>query len=223
MKKFVFSVVVALLLLAAPGFAQNKAAAQFTLAVNPGVVTITTVTVPNGMAGKSYSVTVIAVGGILPYTFSVSSGTLPAGLALNATTGVISGTPTTAATSAFTVKVSDSESPAIFATQAYSVLIVPTLTITTLGLPAANVGVAYSGTVAATGGVAPYTFAVTTGALPAGLTLNSSTGAITGTPTAAGSFTFTITVTDSATFTASVLGRARIEITAVLRRPDNRS
>jgi large repetitive protein len=73
----------------------------------------------------------------------------------------------------------------------------PPLDITTLTLPGAEVGVAYSVTAQATGGVPPYTWAVSAGTLPAGLTLNASTGAITGTPTATGSSGFQLRVTDS--------------------------
>ena len=73
----------------------------------------------------------------------------------------------------------------------------PTITIDPATLPAATVGVAYSQTLTASGGTAPYTYEVTTGTLPAGLTLNPDTGVISGTPTASGAFTFTITATDS--------------------------
>lgn len=63
--------------------------------------------------------------------------------------------------------------------------------------------VAYSETINAQGGTSPYTFAVTSGALPTGTTLNSSSGVISGTPSAASAFTFTITVTDSLGFTGT--------------------
>ncbi len=80
----------------------------------------------------------------------------------------------------------------------------PTFVITTASpLPAATVGVAYSQTLAATGGTTPYTWTLATGStLPAGLTL-STAGVISGTPTTAATSTFTITVTDSATPTAN--------------------
>ena len=87
---------------------------------------------------------------------------------------------------------------------------VSSLTITTTTLPAARVGVVYSQTLTATGGTAPYTWSVTSGTLPAGLTL--SAGAISGTPTTAGSNTFSITVSDSASPVATVTKTFVIQI-----------
>ena len=82
--------------------------------------------------------------------------------------------------------------------------------VTTTSLPAATLGAAYSATLAASGGTPPYTWAVSSGSLPAGLSLNAATGAITGTPVAAGTFSFTAQVTDSAGQTAT----AALSITA---------
>src|SRR5438876_704393 len=78
------------------------------------------------------------------------------------------------------------------------------LTITTPPLlPSFTVGVAYSQAIAVTGGTAPYTWSILAGALPGGLALNSASGTISGTPTAAGTFAFTVQVTDSAATSAS--------------------
>lgn len=70
-------------------------------------------------------------------------------------------------------------------------------------LKGGTVGTAYSATISAQGGTTPYSFAVTSGALPAGTSLNSSTGVISGTPTTVGSASFTITVTDASSFTGA--------------------
>jgi hypothetical protein len=80
------------------------------------------------------------------------------------------------------------------------------LTITTTSLPAATVGVAYSATLAATGGTPPYTWSIASGALPAGLTLAPSTGQISGTATATGTSSFTATVTAGAQHVSHALG-----------------
>lgn len=75
--------------------------------------------------------------------------------------------------------------------------------VTSAPLPATYVGVAYSVFLQGSGGILPYTWSVTSGALPTGLVLNSVTGEISGTPTAAGSFSFTITLTDALAATVS--------------------
>lgn len=210
----VLFVLLFLLLLPGLAMAQDKATKSLTLTVNSGTVSVTTATIPGGMVNLAYTTTIAATGGLAPYSFSVSAGSLPAGITLATSTGVLSGTPTTAGSSTFTVQVADSETPAVTATQSFTVLIVPTLAITTTSLPAANIGVSYSSTIVATGGVSPYTFAVTTGSLPAGLTL-SSTGTLSGTPTAAGTFTFTITVTDSATNIVKLEIKSKIEVASL--------
>jgi len=125
----------------------------------------------------AYSATLAAKGGTTPYTWSLTSGALPAGLSLNASTGAITGTPTTAVTSTpLTFKVTDSGSPA--GTQSVNLTLTisaPTLAITTSSLPSGQVGTAYSATLVATGGTTPYTWSLTSGTLPAGLNLNAST------------------------------------------------
>jgi len=162
-----------------------------------GDLKITTTSLPNGVAGNSYSATVLASGGTTPYTFTISSGTLPAGLALSMT-GVISGTPTTAATSTFTVQVRDSGNPKETVKATLSITIGAGLTITTTTLPGGTQGTAYSASVAATGGISPYTFSIVTGSLPSGLTMSSG-GAISGTPTGSGTSSFTVQAKDSST------------------------
>ena len=138
--------------------------------------------------------TVSATGGTGAYTFSVSVGSLPAGLSLNAGTGAITGTPTTAATSNFTITATDGLGAT--GARAYSVTMNAGVAVNPATLPNGTVGVAYSQTVSATGGNGSYTFSVSAGSLPAGLSLNAATGAITGTPTAAATSNFTITATD---------------------------
>jgi hypothetical protein len=164
----------------------------------PADLVITTTTVPNGQIGVAYSQTLVATGGTTPYTWSTVGGTLPSGLSLSSG-GVISGTPTATGTSSFTVQVTDSQAPADTATGALSIAVsafVPDLVITTASVPNGQIGVAYSQTLAATGGVTPYTWSTVGGILPSGLSL-SSAGVISGTPTASGTSNFTVRVTDS--------------------------
>ncbi|HYM75013.1 MAG TPA: FG-GAP-like repeat-containing protein [Candidatus Dormibacteraeota bacterium] len=160
---------------------------------------VTTTSLPGGTVGVAYSQALAATGGTTPYTWSVSSGSLPAGLSLTAA-GVISGTPTTAGTANFTVKVTDSKG--LTATKPLSIVIVNQLAITTTSLPGGTVGVAYSQTLTATGGTTPYTWSTSSGSLPAGLSLTAA-GVISGTPTTAGTSNFTAKVTDANGLTAT--------------------
>jgi hypothetical protein len=135
-------------------------------------------------------------GGTAPYTFSVT-GTLPNGLTLNTSTGAISGTPTASGT--FTLQVKDADGVTAATTCPFTIAAV--LALTCPAVSSGEVGVALNSPApAVSGGIAPYTFSVT-GTLPNGLTLNTSTGAITGTPTASG--TFTLQVKDAHSVTAT--------------------
>ena len=156
---------------------------------------ITTASVPNGEVSIAYSKTLAATAGTPPYTWSISAGALPGGLSLSASTGIISGTPTTAGSFSFTVKVTDSIGGT--GTKAFSLTIQPLPTITTASLANGQVNIAYSQTLAGTGGTTPYTWSISAGALPAGLSLGASTGIISGTPTTAGTYGFTVKLTDS--------------------------
>ena len=150
---------------------------------------------PAGTQNVAYSQTVSATGGTGPYTFAVSAGALPAGLSLNASSGVISGTPTGSGPSSFTVRALDTLGNA--GTRAYTVNIgTASLTVNPATLPAAVAGHAYSQTVVASGGTAPYTYSISAGALPPGLTLNAATGVISGTPTSPGTASFTVQARD---------------------------
>ena len=157
-------------------------------------VTVNPASLPNGTVGTAYSRTITATGGTAPYTYSVSAGTLPAGLTLNATTGVLAGTPTAAATSSFTLRATASNGA--IGTRAYSVTINPAIVVNPATLPGGTLGTAYSQTVSATGGTGTYTFSRSAGTLPPGVTLNATTGVLSGTPTATGTRTFTIRATD---------------------------
>ncbi len=181
--------------------------ATATATIHVSAFALTSGTLPNATKNVAYTTTLQPMGGTTPYTFAVTSGSLPTGLTLNPTAGVISGTPTGSGTSSFSVTLTDADRRQVIATYKLTVL-VPVTFSTATALPGTLVGAAYSTTVQATGGTGPYTY--TSSALPAGLTLNSTSGAITGTPTAAASSSFGVTATDavggagSATFTLVV-------------------
>ncbi|MHB8499605.1 MAG: beta strand repeat-containing protein [Candidatus Acidiferrales bacterium] len=178
-----------------------SATQQLTIAVNPAPLLITTTSLPNGITTKTYSATLQSSGGTGTVTWSVSAGSLPTGLVLNAATGVISGTPTTAGgPTNFTVKATDSAAPTPQTnTQALSITVIPVLSITTTTLPNGTVQTAYSQTLQSSGGSGAVTWSITAGTLPAGLTLNPTSGVIAGTPTAPGTSNFTVQATDSGT------------------------
>lgn len=178
-----------------------------TLTIGAPTIVLSPTTLPATTVGIAYNQSVSASGGTTPYTYAITAGALPAGLTLSSSTGAITGTPTAGGTSNFTVTATDANS--FTAAQAYTFTTgQPTITLAPATLPGAAIGAAYSGTITASGGTAPYTYAVSAGALPAGMTL-SSTGVISGTPTAAGTFNFTVTATDAsigtgAPYTASL-------------------
>ncbi|MFL6062917.1 MAG: beta strand repeat-containing protein [Marmoricola sp.] len=178
------------------GLAVGSAALLPSAAEAAGPLTVTTTSLPTGLVGKAYAATLTASGGTTTYAWALSSGTLPKGLTLTAA-GRISGTPTTAGSSAITVKVTDSSKPTkLVATRALSIAISP-MSIATATLARGTVGKAYpSTTFKANGGKGTLSWTVSAGTLPAGLRL-ATAGGLTGTPTAVGTSSFTVQVTDS--------------------------
>jgi hypothetical protein len=167
------------------------------------VPNITTTTLQGGTVTQPYSQPVAATGGIGALTYSISAGTLPQGLNIDPSTGVISGTPTNAETANFTVRVADTLSQSD--TQDLSIVVSDVLSITTTSLPNAKEGEAYTTTLQKSGGLDPVGWSVTPN-LPDGLSLNQATGEISGIPgpaTGTGApQTFTFTVQDSSAPTA---------------------
>ena len=167
-----------------------------------GPLAINTSALPGGNVGVAYNQTLAASGGVPGYVWSLNAGSnpLPDGLALNPS-GVVTGTPTAAGTTALTVKVADSAGGT--ATKAFTLNVaapnVQPLSITTSALPGGTVGTAYNAQLAATGGTGSKSWSITSGTLPAGLSLNPSTGVISGTPAVPGTSTMTVRVEDSGT------------------------
>ena len=162
---------------------------------------ITSSTLPGAQAGQSYVGTLAAQGGTLAYVWSVSSGQLPSGLHLAAATGVISGTPLAGGTFSFTANVADSGSPVQSKAAGTSIAVAASaaasLVVTSSTLSTGQAGVAYAASLSASGGTPGYTWSISSGQLPSGLTMSAATGAISGTPTASGNFSFTASVKDS--------------------------
>jgi len=190
----------------------------------PSALNIAQFTINNGVIGISYKFLLVASGGVKPYTWTISDGTLPTGLTLTSD-GVISGTPTQLGTFNFTAKVTDSQSP----TQAYdtlktSITINSVLSLTSSPLPTGLVGGSYSGTIQASNGLPPYTYTLAdpnNQPLPPGLSITTTldpnggpaVGTISGSPTTAGVYTFPVQVTDAdsevatAQFSITIIGR----------------
>ena len=167
---------------------------------------MSTTSLPAGTVGATYNSVVVASGGTTPYTYTATR--LPSGLAINASSGAVTGTPapSSVGTANATFKVTDAGQQSV--TSTLSIIISPLpLAITTTSLPAGAVSSPYPATtLQASGGVAPYTWSLASGSsLPAGLSLSAS-GVVSGTPASAGSSMVTVVVTDSvATTTQATL------------------
>ncbi|HEV8232242.1 MAG TPA: putative Ig domain-containing protein, partial [Thermoanaerobaculia bacterium] len=157
-------------------------------------ITLSPSVLPGGSVGSSYSQSITASGGTAPYVFSVTSGLLPPGLSLSSG-GVLSGTPTSGGSYSFTVTATDANQCSGSQSYAISISGCGAITVSPAVLFEGFIGVPYRRTISASGGTAPYSFSLTSGSLPPGLSLSG--GVISGTPTAAGTYTFRIRAVDS--------------------------
>lgn len=171
-------------------------------------ITLAPTSLPGGSVGVAYSQTITASGGAAPYVFGLDAGVLPPGLTLTPV-GLLAGVPTTAGS--FTITIRGTDADACFATVVHTIVIAaapppvcPTITLAPLTLPGGTVGLAYSQTITASGGAAPYGFDITAGALPAGLTL-TATGLLAGTPSTADTTPVTIRATDTDSCLGTIL------------------
>ena len=155
---------------------------------------ITTSRLNDGIVGSAYSQTLNASGGFGDYLWQVYSGTLPTGLSLDAASGVLSGTPPMATYGIIVLAVGDQDGRATY--KDFKLEISNPLQILTTTLPNALKDEPFSEAIRTSGGIGSYSFSHT-GQLPAGLTLNASTGIISGTPTLAEYTNVDIMVTDS--------------------------
>lgn len=170
---------------------------------------------PAGTVGVPYSFTFGTEGGTAPHTLTIQSGALPPGLTL-ATSGAVSGTPTTAGSWNFFVEAVDANGAR---TQVpFTIGVAAKLTITTGGLPGSTRGVPYGVALTASGGVVD-SWSVSAGSLPPGIGLGAD-GVVSGTPTAEGTWTFTVKAiddsrSDTKTLTLQVVEPLAISVSAM--------
>ncbi len=197
--------------------AQATATQSYSVTVAAATVPLSVTTqapLAGGEVGVAYTQAFAATGGTPPYQWTISAGTVPLGFTLNPTTGSLTGTPTVAGTSNFTVQVADSASHT--ATKAFTITVIAAVKITPVTPPGGVTGVSYTQQFAATGGVTPYVWSIASGSIPTGLSLSTATGLLSGTPTTAGTYTFTIAVADqnggkdSATFSITIVATLAI-------------
>ena len=186
-------------------------------------VAITTSSVPNGTVKTAYSAVINASGGCTPYKWAIASGALPVGVSAKVsgtTTSLdLAGTPTTAATYSFAVKVTGCGG--VVSQVSYKVVIHATgssIAITPSSVPNGTVKTAYSAVIKASGGCTPYKWTIASGALPAGVSakVSSTTTSLglAGTPTTAATYSFAVKVTGCGGAVSQVSYKAVIQATA---------
>jgi hypothetical protein len=180
-----------------------SASQGLSITVTVALLAITTVSVLPGLTpGMPYSVKLAADGGLTPYTWSITQGSLPAGLKLHAATGVISGTPTSGSGTTFTAEVGDAQNPPATASATFS-LSANTVTVSSPGDQTTIAGTAVSLQIAASDSAAGQALTYSATGFPAGLSISDS-GLISGTPTTPGPYTVTVTATDGTGASGSV-------------------
>ncbi len=176
----------------------------FIATAEPPALRITTAELAGGRVGQAYLARVEAAGGAPPYRWSVTQGSLPAGLNLDSASGTVSGTPAVPGTAEFAVEARDAANRTVSRRFSVAVVAAPpaALTIVTpASLPPGAAGQAYNQVLTASGGTSPYRWAVKSGDA-AGLSLGASTGTLEGVPRG-GAYTFEVQVTDSRSETAA--------------------
>ena len=175
----------------------DSATGSFTLTVQPPPFTVVIPSSADGRVGLPLQSVMTSAGQVGSVLWSVSSGSLPPGVALNSATGVIAGVPTTFGSFTVVVKAQDSWAASRFVTGPVTMTVAPTaLAITTATLASGRAGQSYQATLAATGGTGLTTWRVKDGVLPAGVTIGAN-GSLGGTLAAVGTFSFTVEAADA--------------------------
>jgi serine protease len=203
--------------------------ASHAIVTNPGGNTVTVTSPGNqtGTVGTAVSLQIHATDSASGQTLTYSATGLPAGLSINSSTGLISGTPTTAGTSSVTVTAKDTTNAS--GTASFTWTVNPaggnTVTVTSPGNQTGTVGTAVSLQVHATDSASGQTLTYSATGLPAGLSINSSSGLISGTPTTAGTSSVTVTAKDTtnasgtASFTWTISSSGGCTASQLLRNP----
>ena len=173
----------------------------FAITINPALTISTATVLPIAILGSSYAVSLQASGGIAPYTWTNLGGILPAGMTLSSD-GTLKGIPTGLGIFALILQVADSFTPPGQVTRTFAFAVTKPLVITTTSLPHGIQNADYKQQLQLDGGTSPYTWLVTSGTLPAGLSLTTD-GVPQGKPAFAGSQNITVMVTDGLGMTAS--------------------
>ena len=178
---------------------------------------------PDARVNTPYITTLSVRGGTAPYAWDVVDGSLPQGMILIGLTGTVGGIPTSAGDFKVTIRVTDAANNQD--SQAFRLTVIssePGPSIDTTSLPAGVVGTAYSANFTASSGTPPYTWLISAGALPSGISLDGSSGALSGTPTTAGNADFTARVSDSTNQSATKQFRITVNPAAPCPRPSQR-
>jgi hypothetical protein len=185
--------------------------------VSPDIlpVKITTSSLPGFMSGFAYLQTLSATGGKPPYHWKLGSGTLPVGMKLTGNPGTIAGTSSQTGSFAFRLQVTDSSNPTqLTTTESYTLLGSSILEVNTPLLPQITADNNYDASVVALGGIAPYQWSIASGSLPQGISLNASTGVISGTTEQTGNYTLSVKITDSSSPQQRVSQAYKVQVTA---------
>ncbi len=186
--------------------ASTAASKQFTILVATGVpLSLVTLSLPPCAAGVPCSTSLTAAGGVPPYSFALTGAPSTGSLTLS-TSGTLNGTFTTAGSVPVAVQLTDAAQTVVSRT--FSLQVVAPLLITAPASATGATGIGFTLTPTASQGAPPYTWSIVSGSLPPGITLSSTTGVLSGIPTAQGPYPFTIQVTDS----TAVIARAMITL-----------
>jgi hypothetical protein len=179
--------------------ATNHAAASLTIHIGSAPIAVATTSLPHVRATQPYAATLFASGGSGSVSWTVDSGALPAGIALDPASGALTGTPPAPGTTAVVIRATETDDSTNTATALLAITVdPPPVQIAGAALAAGRLTIAYSDVAHASGGTGTYRWTIASGALPSGIALDAATGALAGTPSAAGVYTFTAAAADAA-------------------------